>query len=96
MDFLSRNENFQNKSSKNAIPIGSLVLDLPPSCLEFVPISDESSWAVNEPCFIVGTYDLQKEEQDGEEKSEVEDSVRVTEQSRQGSLTVFGLKNGKL
>jgi len=95
MDFASRNEKFRSKSSKNAIPIGSVTLDLPPSCLEFVPISEATPWAAQEPCFVVGTYDLQKEEKDGEDSKEEESSTPKT-QSRQGSLTLFRLKNGEL
>ena len=95
MDFLSRNEKFQIRSSKNAIPIGSLILDLPPSCLEFVPLSIDTPWAVDQPCFVVGTYDLQKDDQEGGGNDE--EAVPVPkEQSRQGSLTVFGLKNDEL
>ena len=95
MDFLSRNERFRTKSSKNAKPIGSLILDLPPSCLEFVPVSKNSHWTAEEPCFVVGTYDLQKDEQHGEDKDA--DSVSILkEQSRQGSLSLFRLKDDEL
>lgn len=91
----SRNQTFNTKSSKNAIPIGSLILDLPPSCLEFVPVSEATLWAAEEPCFVVGTYDLQKEQPDGAENEEEATSM-PKEQSRQGSLTLFRLKNGEL
>jgi hypothetical protein len=37
-------------------PIASQILDLPPSCIEFLPADDEQL-----VYFIVGTYNLQKE-----------------------------------
>jgi hypothetical protein len=42
------------KFSKTVKPICRTVLDLPPCCIEFVPTEEQF--------FIVGTYDLQKEE----------------------------------
>lgn len=98
MDFTSRNGKFHSKSSQNAIPVGSKILALPPSCLEFVPISSATPWAAEDPLFVVGTYDLQKEEQDGDQKQgedEPENSV-PKEQSRQGSLSLYSLKDDVL
>jgi hypothetical protein len=90
--FLSKNTIFTTKSSKNAIPIGSITLALPPSCIEFVPVSPTTPWAAEEPMFVVGTYDLQKEEQNDHEDVD-EASPAVKEQSRQGSLTLYRLKD---
>ena len=42
------------KFSKTITPICSTVLDLPPCCIEFVPNEERY--------FVIGTYDLQKEE----------------------------------
>jgi diphthamide biosynthesis protein 7 len=42
-----------SKFSKTVKPICSTILDLPPSCIEFVPGFPE--W------FVVGTYNLQKD-----------------------------------
>jgi len=94
-NFVSRNETFRSKSSSNAFPVGSTTLPLPPSCIEFVPISPATSWAATESVFVVGTYDLQKEEQPGN-KNEVEESLIVREQSRHGSLTLFKLEDDVL
>ncbi|ROW07297.1 hypothetical protein VMCG_03697 [Cytospora schulzeri] len=73
----------------------SMVLDLPPSCIEFCP--------AHPSYFLVGTYNLQKEEveggepeeQENEEKSDVEKEEGQRSQSRTGSIIVFQLQNGK-
>lgn len=73
----------------------SMVLDLPPSCIEFCP--------AHPSYFLVGTYNLQKEE-DGrvdeeglkdEEESDVKEEEGQRSQSRTGSIIVFQLQNGK-
>ena len=93
MEYLSRNEKFLESASSNVAPIGSIILDLPPSCIEFVPRQkDEGRIPDDESCFVVGTYDLQKEEDAGEEES----ASAPKEQSRQGSLSLFKLKGEKL
>ena len=72
----------------------SIVLDLPPSCIEFCPAQPEY--------FLVGTYNLQKEEATSEgdaAESEGERGNGETQQqqgkqpqSRNGSLLLFSLK----
>ncbi|KAI1145877.1 hypothetical protein F4825DRAFT_442508 [Nemania diffusa] len=66
----------------------SLVLDLPPSCIEFCPAHPDH--------FVVGTYNLQKEEStvvDNDDVSDDGDSYETVKkpQSRNGSLVVFRL-----
>ncbi|KAI1082637.1 hypothetical protein F5B20DRAFT_532065 [Whalleya microplaca] len=66
----------------------SLTLDLPPSCIEFCPASPDH--------FVVGTYNLQKEEASDATVSADEDAdeqqlARKQAQSRNGSLAVFRL-----
>jgi len=67
----------------------SLVLDLPPSCIEFCPAYPDY--------FIVGTYNLQKDEnrepvvEDGEDEPSIGPAKRV--QSRNGSVMVFCLQD---
>ena len=75
-----------SKYSDSITPISKLVLDLPPSCIEFVPwVKDARS---NDEWFVVGTYELQKEEF-GDKKS-------AGPQSRSGSLILFRLRNGEV
>jgi diphthamide biosynthesis protein 7 len=71
-------------------PIKSLILDLPPSCIEFCPVARDY--------FVVGTYFLEKKEQDAsvedaavdeEEKSE---DVEEKPQTRTGSLILFRIE----
>jgi diphthamide biosynthesis protein 7 len=59
----------------------SLTLDLPPSCLEFSPLSPSY--------FLIGTYNLQKTE--GEEASSSSGP-----QKRDGSIVVYQLVNGDI
>ncbi|KAK8044842.1 hypothetical protein PG993_004866 [Apiospora rasikravindrae] len=70
----------------------SLTLELPPSCIEFCPASPQY--------FVVGTYNLQKEEalaEDGDAGSDDDDNGDTTQkatrqiQNRNGSLVVFQL-----
>lgn len=56
--------------------IKSLTLDLPPSCIEFSPTVPS--------CFVVGTYFLEKKDQD--------ESASNGPQKRSGSLLVFQLE----
>lgn len=67
-----------------------LTLDLPPSCLEFCPSHTEY--------FVVGTYNLQKEdapvEQGANTQSEAETTETKKPQSRNGSLLVFKIGSG--
>lgn len=68
----------------------SMILDLPPSCIEFCPAHGSY--------FLVGTYNLQKSE--GEENNDIDDTNESSEgkakqsQSRNGSIIVFRLKDG--
>lgn len=72
----------------------SMVLDLPPSCIEFCP--------AHPSYFLVGTYNLQKEEAEGfdveeqedEEESDIANEKGQRSQSRTGSIVVFQLQNG--
>ena len=57
--------------------VQSLVLDLPPSCIEFCPAAPA--------CFVVGTYFLERQETD----DIVEDGGAKEVQKRTGSLIVF-------
>ena len=74
-----------SKYSKSITPLSKVVLDLPPSCIEFVPwqkdLHSNGEW------FVVGTYELQKEAFD-ETKS-------TGPQTRSGSLVLFRLKDGE-
>ncbi|KAJ0115881.1 hypothetical protein J7T55_004050 [Diaporthe amygdali] len=72
----------------------SLTLDLPPSCVEFCPRYPSH--------FLVGTYNLEKNEAEEREtvKSEDQDEPEVEveakkSQSRSGSIIVFELKDGQ-
>ncbi|KAJ3939407.1 uncharacterized protein N0V96_010855 [Colletotrichum fioriniae] len=65
----------------------SLILDLPPSCIEFC--STHPSY------FVVGTYNLVKEEETKTESSENADgAVPKKSQNRNGSLVVYQLVGG--
>lgn len=64
----------------------TLTLDLPPSCVEFCPAYPEY--------FVVGTYNLEKQESDvGDIVTSEEDATQQTKQpqSRNGSLILFSL-----
>ena len=94
------------KWSKAVTPILSTKLDLPPSCMEFVPRSRDKL-----PCFqtgeyfVVGTYHLQKETEDSvtpdvgtKDSSQPEGNGEAPQsyleskpQSRNGSLNLFKL-----
>lgn len=67
----------------------SIVLDLPPSCIEFCP--------AHPSYLVVGTYNLQKEEQQqqqqGEDENGEEDQKSIKSQSRNGSIIVFQLRD---
>lgn len=69
----------------------SMVLDLPPSCIEFCPSHPSF--------FVVGTYYLEKAEEADLPKNDGEDSseAKTTQpQSRNGSIIVFRLQDGKV
>lgn len=68
----------------------SMVLDLPPSCIEFCPSHPSF--------FVVGTYYLEKAEEADQPKDGGEDSseAKTTQpQSRNGSIIVLQLQDGK-
>ncbi|THZ13424.1 WD40 repeat-like protein [Aureobasidium pullulans] len=74
--------------------IQSLVLDLPPSCIEFCPVARDY--------FVVGTYFLEKKEQeataeDTAENNNDEESEEVEKkpQTRTGSLILFKVDGDK-
>ncbi|KAI5919722.1 hypothetical protein F4810DRAFT_686098 [Camillea tinctor] len=83
------------QNSINIAPLRSLKLDLPPSCIEFCPAHPNY--------FVVGTYNLQKEEavassleeEEEEEEEEDDDDVTTTSkpQNRNGSLVLFRLSD---
>lgn len=71
---------------RSIAPLRSLTLDLPPSCVEFCPAHSDY--------FIVGTYNLQKEESTAEaplEDDEEQQETKKHTQTRNGSLVVFQL-----
>lgn len=73
--------------SKLITPTQSLSLDLPPSCVQFCPAHPDF--------FVVGTYNLEKDEDDAPEVDE-ELSASRKAQSRSGSLVVFKLDSESL
>ncbi|KAI0098847.1 WD40-repeat-containing domain protein [Nemania sp. FL0031] len=73
---------------REIVSLRSLVLDLPPSCIEFCPAHPDH--------FVVGTYNLRKEESAVVDNGGVSDDEDCHEnvkkpQSRNGSLVVFRL-----
>ncbi|KAK1580246.1 uncharacterized protein LY79DRAFT_521226 [Colletotrichum navitas] len=66
----------------------SLVLDLPPSCIEFCPSHPEY--------FVVGTYNLVKDEEPQDEAEGAGSSVAKKAQNRNGSLVVFRLASSSV
>lgn len=67
----------------------SIVLDLPPSCIEFSPLHPD--------CFVVGTYYLEPESASHDTSiQENDDQISRQVQDRSGSLMLFYLKDGKL
>ncbi|KAI1478566.1 hypothetical protein F4774DRAFT_385356 [Daldinia eschscholtzii] len=67
-------------------PLKSLTLDLPPSCVEFCPSHPDY--------FVVGTYNLQKEDKtEADITTETDDEIQQVKktQTRNGSLVLFKL-----
>lgn len=73
----------------------SVMLDLPPSCIEFCPAHPDF--------FVVGTYNLEKSEDSGQIADEVDEdgegqapgtNAAKQPQSRNGSIVVFQLHKG--
>ncbi|KAI8961874.1 hypothetical protein F5Y11DRAFT_324790 [Daldinia sp. FL1419] len=75
-----------NTHGRGITPLKSLILDLPPSCIEFCPGHPDY--------FVVGTYNLQKDEETDPEvhtgDDEEQTQVKKT-QTRNGSLVLFRL-----
>jgi diphthamide biosynthesis protein 7 len=61
----------------------SLVLDLPPSCIEF--------WPSNPQYAVVGTYNLEKgaDQEKDDAPAESEETLAKRSQQRNGSLILF-------
>lgn len=67
----------------------TLILDLPPSCIEFCPAYQDY--------FVVATYDLQKDDKEQTaEDSEQQEQQQQHHQTRNGSLVLFRLAEGKV
>lgn len=72
----------------------SLTLGLPPSCIQFCPAHPD--------LFVVGTYNLEKNEDNVQEDKEDDDddehvtTTAKTPQSRNGSLLAFKVDGAKL
>lgn len=83
---------------KPARSMKRVLLDLPPSCMQFCPVDSS--------CFVVGTYNLQREDlpaqkqQVGSETTEdglqYVESIAQKPQSRNGSLVLFRLLGNDL
>ncbi|KAI1371019.1 hypothetical protein F4677DRAFT_436932 [Hypoxylon crocopeplum] len=70
---------------QNIVPLRSLTLDLPPSCIEFCPSHPDY--------FVVGTYNLHKEDEPDADIpiGDDEQQTRKHSQTRNGSLVLFKL-----
>jgi diphthamide biosynthesis protein 7 len=74
--------------------VKSLILDLPPSCIEFCPVARDY--------FVVGTYFLEKKEQDlnvedaAEDEEQKSEDVDKTPQTRTGSLILFKVEGDEM
>jgi diphthamide biosynthesis protein 7 len=73
----------------------SLVLDLPPSCIQFCPAHPEY--------FVIGTYNLQKENNGGQPVAEADSEVGEQPavelekaQTRNGTLVVYKIDGSRL
>lgn len=70
------------------------ILDLPPSCIEFCPVARDY--------FVVGTYFLEKKEQDAgvengaEEQGENSEDTDKKPQTRTGSLVLFRVEGDEV
>jgi diphthine methyl ester acylhydrolase len=65
----------------------TLTLELPPSCIEFCPAFPEY--------FVIGTYDLQKDE-GAQANEEISATNQQQSQTRHGSLVTFRLIGDKV
>ena len=86
----------ENKYYSDSItPVCTTALDLPPSCVEFSPEARDY--------FVVGTYNLEKEdnvkakeEEDGAVDEETANTTSKKRQSRNGSLILLKILEDKL
>ncbi|RDL33827.1 uncharacterized protein BP5553_08195 [Venustampulla echinocandica] len=91
----------QQKFSKNIQAVTSRTLDLPPSCIEFVP--REKAPVELDPSshyFVIGTYNLEKNDQTAARtaaESEGNDMIAVppAPQERNGTLNLFSIRADK-
>lgn len=67
----------------SVVSLQSLILDIPPSCIEFCPAAPQY--------FVVGTYFLEKKEQNVSHPESEVDEVPKEDQKRTGSLILFRL-----
>lgn len=71
---------------KGIAPKQCVILDLPPSCIEFCP---------SHPAyFVVGTYNLIKDDDPTTEAGRTDPTAPQKPQNRDGSLMVFRLEDG--
>lgn len=82
----SVNQYYLSMTSINSIQ--SLTLDIPPSCIEFCSAAPQY--------FVVGTYFLEKKEQDASQSEAGEEDVPEEGQKRTGSLIVFRLDGDRV
>ena len=68
----------------------SIILDLPPSCIEFSPFHPD--------CFIVGTYYLEPESEASHATSiqQQDKGIESPVQNRTGSMMLFNLNDERL
>jgi hypothetical protein len=89
--------------SKNLLRISSQHLDLPPSCVEFLP-NDTTSSAIStvnfNEYFVVGTYHLQSAEATepvaGSDSEDEAPNPPIKPQERDGSLNIFRIQGEQL
>lgn len=83
-------DNLNDEVEPPRIPsIAHMVLDLPPSCMEFAPAG------LLQDYFVVGTYHLESSN-DGKDRQGAEegDEPAAAQQVRSGSLILFRLQGG--
>ena len=89
-------EHTTNHKMTSIDSIKSLILDLPPSCIEFCPVARDY--------FVVGTYFLEKKEQEqnasvadtAEDDDEQSEDVDKKPQTRTGSLILFKIEGDEV
>lgn len=81
----------ENDTGTCAEPVVQILLDLPPSCIEFAPATIPP--LPLRSCFVVGTYYLETGADRDENENGTEDG---TTQKRNGSLIVYQLQEKSL